>query len=106
MTAETKKRALEKLHALNKNKIGYPDTWRDYSSVRVARNEYLENVRRASRFEVDDNYNDLGKPVDRTRWRMTPPTVKRLLTRRSSQKLCSRLAFSSRHSSTPLWTTP
>jgi len=75
MTAETKKRALEKLHALNKNKIGYPDTWRDYSTVRVARNEYLENVRRASRFEVNDNYHDLGKPVDRTRWRMTPPTV-------------------------------
>ena len=75
MTPQTKTRALEKLHALNKNKIGYPDTWRDYSAVEVERDEYLGNVRRARRFEVDDNYDELGKPVDRTRWRMTPPTV-------------------------------
>ena len=75
MTPETKKRALEKLHALNKNKIGYPDKWRDHSSVDVERDQYLGNVRRANRFEVGDNYDELGKPVDRSRWRMTPPTV-------------------------------
>ena len=75
MTSETKKRALEKLHALNKSKIGYPDKWRDYSPVEVERDEYLGNVQRARRFEVEHNFDELGKPVDRTRWRMTPPTV-------------------------------
>ena len=75
MTPGTKKRALEKLHALNKSKIGYPDTWRDYSPVEVERDEYLGNVRRARRFEVEHDFDELGKPVDRTRWRMTPPTV-------------------------------
>ena len=75
MTPETKKRDLEKLHALNKSKIGYPDKWRDYSPVEVERDEYLGNVQRARRFEVEHNFDELGKPVDRTRWRMTPPTV-------------------------------
>ncbi len=75
MTADTRKKALEKLHALNKNKIGYPDKWRDYSSVDVARGEYARNTRRASRFEVEEDFKELGKPVDRTRWGMTPPTV-------------------------------
>ena len=75
MTPDTKKKALEKLHALNKNKIGYPDKWRDYSTVEVARGDYAATARRASRFEVEEDYKELGKPVDRTRWGMTPPTV-------------------------------
>ena len=75
MTPETKGRAIEKLKKLGKGKIGYPDKWRDYSSVSVARSDYLPNSRRAARFEVKRNYDKLGKPVDRTEWGMTPPTV-------------------------------
>jgi len=75
MTEDTKVRALEKLRLLNKNKIGYPDTWRDYSKVVVSRKEFLGNNRRADRVEVERDYDELGKPVDRARWGMTPPTV-------------------------------
>ncbi len=75
MTADTKAKALEKLWLLNKNKIGYPDTWRDYSKVTVSRTDYLGNSRRADRDDVRRDYEELGKPVDRTRWGMTPPTV-------------------------------
>ena len=75
MTPETKKKALEKLHGLGKNKIGYPDKWRDYSTVEVSRSEYAATSRRANRFEVEEDYKELGKPVDRTRWSMSPPTV-------------------------------
>jgi putative endopeptidase len=75
MTADTKAKALEKLRLLNKDKIGYPDTWRDYSKVTVSRTDYLGNSRRADRDDVRRDYEELGKPVDRTRWGMTPPTV-------------------------------
>jgi predicted metalloendopeptidase len=75
MTPETKTRALEKLRKLGKSKIGYPDAWRDYSSVAVARDDYAGNLRRASIFEVKRNFAKLGKPVDKTEWSMTPPTV-------------------------------
>jgi len=75
MTPETKAKAIEKLKLLGKQKIGYPDKWRDYSSVTVARNEFLENNSRADIFEVKRNYDKLGKPVDKTEWGMTPPTV-------------------------------
>ena len=75
MTQETKVKALEKLRLLNKNKIGYPDAWRDYSKVTVSRTDYLGNSRRADRDDVRRDYEELGKPVDRTRWGMTPPTV-------------------------------
>ena len=75
MTQETKVKALEKLRLLNKNKIGYPDAWRDYSKVTVSRTDYLGNNRRADREDVRRDYDELGKPVDRTRWSMTPPTV-------------------------------
>jgi len=74
MDAETKGRALEKLHAIV-NKIGYPDKWRDYSSIRVARDDFAGNVDRASRFEFDRQIAKIGKPVDRGEWGMTPPTV-------------------------------
>ncbi len=75
MTPATKTRALEKLRLLGKQKIGYPDKWRDYSPVTVSRTDYLGNVLRVNRFEVRRNFNKLGKPVDRTEWSMTPPTV-------------------------------
>jgi predicted metalloendopeptidase len=75
MTPETKARALDKLRKLGKSKIGYPDTWRDYSSVAVARDDYAGNLRRAAVFEVKRNFAKLGKPVDKAEWSMTPPTV-------------------------------
>ena len=75
MTPDTRAKALEKLKALGKQKIGYPDKWRDYSSVKVSRADFIGNVERADRFEVKRNYDKLGKPVDKTEWGMTPPTV-------------------------------
>jgi putative endopeptidase len=74
MSAPTKEKALEKLHSVV-NKIGYPDKWRDYSSVVVTRDDHLGNVLRATAFEVRRELNKIGKPVDRTEWTMTPPTV-------------------------------
>jgi putative endopeptidase len=70
----TKKKALEKLHALV-NKIGYPDKWRDYSSIKIARDDYFGNVERATVFESRRQLAKIGKPVDRTEWDITPPTV-------------------------------
>jgi len=75
MTPETKTKALDKLHKLGKSKIGYPDVWRDYSSVVITRDDYAGNTFRADHFEVARNYAKLGKPVDKTEWGMTPPTV-------------------------------
>jgi putative endopeptidase len=75
MTPETKTKAIEKLKKLGKGKIGYPEKWRDYSSVSIARDDFLGNSRRADRFEVKRNYDKLGKPVDKTEWSMSPPTV-------------------------------
>jgi putative endopeptidase len=74
MTPATKEKALEKLHAIT-NKIGYPDHWRDYSSVRIVRNDALGNDERATEFEFNRQLAKIGKPVDRTEWAMTPPTV-------------------------------
>ncbi len=74
MTPATKQRALEKLHAVT-NKIGYPDKWRDYSSVKIVRGDALGNFGRASEFEFKRQLAKIGKPVDRTEWEMTPPTV-------------------------------
>ena len=70
----TKQRALEKLHAIV-NKIGYPDKWRDYSSIKIARDDFFGNVERATLFESRRELAKIGKPVDRTEWEMTPPTV-------------------------------
>jgi putative endopeptidase len=70
----TKKRALEKLHAVA-NKIGYPDRWRDYSSIKILRDDYFGNVERATTFEFRRQLAKIGKPVDRNEWQMTPPTV-------------------------------
>jgi endothelin-converting enzyme/putative endopeptidase len=74
MGEATKKRALEKLHAIV-NKIGYPDKWRDYSSIKISSDDYFGNEERATLFESRRQLNKIGKPVDRTEWGMTPPTV-------------------------------
>lgn len=74
MTPATKQQALVKLHAVA-NKIGYPDHWRDYSSVKIVRGDALGNDERATEFEVHRELNKIGKPVDRSEWHMTPPTV-------------------------------
>jgi putative endopeptidase len=74
MSPETKKQALVKLHAI-RNKVGYPDKWRDYSAVTVARNDFLGNVIRATEFESHRQINKIGQPVDWGEWGMTAPTV-------------------------------
>ena len=74
MGPETKKAALAKLDAFTP-KIGYPDKWRDYSAYEVDRGPYAENVLRGDVFEFHRLLNKIGKPVDRTEWGMTPPTV-------------------------------
>jgi putative endopeptidase len=74
MSPATKQQALNKLHAI-RNKIGYPDKWRDYSSVEIVRNDFYGNAERAEEFENHRDFNKVGKPTDRTEWEMTPPTV-------------------------------
>jgi predicted metalloendopeptidase len=74
MGPETKKQALGKLEAFNV-KIGYPDKWRDYSKLTIDRGSYLANVRRSQEFEEIRDLAKIGKPVDRSEWGMTPPTV-------------------------------
>ena len=73
MTPETRQRALEKLAAVTV-KVGYPDKWKDYSSVHVDRDHFFDDYISASRFQVADNLSTIGKPVDRKRWGLTPPT--------------------------------
>jgi putative endopeptidase len=74
MGAETRKRALEKLDAMV-DKIGYPDKWRDYSTLTVARDDALGNMLRANAFETKRDLAKIGKRIDRSEWGMTPPTV-------------------------------
>jgi putative endopeptidase len=74
MGAETKSQALAKLDKMN-IKIGYPDKWRDYSSLEIKADEYLGNILRSSRFEFAYDMDKAGKPVDRSEWGMTPQTV-------------------------------
>jgi len=74
MSPETKKEALQKLHAI-RNKIGYPDQWRDYSALTVKPDDYFGNVQRGAQFEQSRQWSKLGKPVDLNEWGMTPPTV-------------------------------
>ncbi|HXY13542.1 MAG TPA: M13 family metallopeptidase [Terriglobales bacterium] len=74
MQPATKEQAETKLRAIEDN-IGYPNRWRDYSSVRITRDSYLNNVHEATRFEFRRQLNKIGKPVDRSEWEMTPPTI-------------------------------
>jgi endothelin-converting enzyme/putative endopeptidase len=74
MTEATKKEALVKLQAIT-NKIGYPDKWRDYSSVVIKRDDHMGNGFRCDEFEFQRQVDKIGKPVDRLEWAMTPPTV-------------------------------
>jgi putative endopeptidase len=74
MSDETKKQAKVKLDAI-RNKIGYPDRYRDYSSVVIKSDDLLGNVARATEFESKREIAKIGKPLDRTEWGMTPPTV-------------------------------
>ncbi|HTB64876.1 MAG TPA: M13 family metallopeptidase [Steroidobacteraceae bacterium] len=73
MSAATKAKAHEKLAKVTK-KVGYPDKWKDYSALLVARNSYAENVRNAQIWLFNDALSKFGKPVDRTEWDITPQT--------------------------------
>ncbi|MGO4381500.1 M13 family metallopeptidase [Pseudoduganella sp. RAF19] len=74
MSDETKRKAQEKLAAVA-NKIGYPDKWRDYSSYSVSRTDFAGNLTRGVAFETKRQLAKIGKPLDRSEWGMTPPTV-------------------------------
>jgi putative endopeptidase len=74
MSPETKQQALAKLAGI-RNKIGYPDKWRDYSSVQILPNDFAGNVTRAAEFELHREINKIGQPVDHGEWQISPPTV-------------------------------
>lgn len=74
MSPETKKQAQVKLHA-TLNKIGYPDQWKDYSSVQIGRDSYFTNRQHTAAFEFERSVAKIGKPADRNEWTMTPPTI-------------------------------
>jgi putative endopeptidase len=74
MSAETKQKAKAKLHMVA-DKIGYPDHWRDYSTLKVVRGDAIGNAWRAADFENKRELAKIGKPVDRGEWGMSPPTV-------------------------------
>jgi endothelin-converting enzyme/putative endopeptidase len=73
MSDETKERAMAKIATFNP-KIGYPDKWKDYSKVDIRRDAFFEDYLAVRRFVVEDDLQTIGKPVDRGRWGMTPPT--------------------------------
>lgn len=74
MSDVTKQNAIEKLEKITV-KIGYPDKWKDYSSLDIDRNTYFENVKRTRHFDFLKNLKKIGKPVDKSEWGMTPQTV-------------------------------
>jgi len=74
MSPETKQQALTKLAGI-RNKIGYPDKWRDYSSVKIDRNDFAGNVERTHQFESRRDINKIGKPVDHGEWDISATTV-------------------------------
>jgi len=74
MSDETRQKAMLKFERFVQ-KIGHPDKFRDYSSIDIARDDYVGNIKRADLFEVNRQIARIGKPVDRTEWGMTPPTV-------------------------------
>ena len=74
MSEETKLKAIEKLEAFDK-KIGYPDKWKDYSSLEITADNQVQNIMNASKFNFEYMVNKLGKPIDRDEWFMNPQTV-------------------------------
>ena len=74
MSAETKAKAMEKLKSITK-KIAFPDKWKDYEGVTIVKNDYLGNVHRSDTWNYNDRISRFGKPVDKTIWGMTPPTI-------------------------------
>ncbi|HZX57899.1 MAG TPA: M13 family metallopeptidase, partial [Mucilaginibacter sp.] len=74
MSDETKAKALKKLNAFTV-KIGYPDKWQNYDGLVIERNDYYGNLKSISKWRYNFNISQLGKPVDKKRWGMTPPTV-------------------------------
>ncbi len=74
MSQETRTKAIAKLEAFNR-KIGFPDKWRSYEALQISRGPYYNNAVSAMEFDVKRNLGKIGKPVDRTEWGMTPPTV-------------------------------
>ena len=74
MSAETKRAAEIKLKAVT-DRIGYPDKWLDYSSIKIGRDDALGNLQRTTAFERRRTLEKIGRPVDRNEWSMTPPTV-------------------------------
>ena len=74
MSDATKMQAMEKLNAFT-TKIAYPDQWKDYSAIDIKKDDFLGNARRASQWAYNDMINRWGKPVDKGRWGMTPPTI-------------------------------
>lgn len=74
MSTETKAKAMEKLSTFHV-KIGYPDKWKDYSTLEIKNDSYWANICRAAQWETADNLSRVGKPVDKDEWLMTPQTV-------------------------------
>ncbi len=74
MSDATKQKALDKLHAFTP-KIGYPSKWKTYEGLDITPSTFFQNLRNASRWSYQDMVSQLGKPVDKTRFAMTPPTV-------------------------------
>ena len=74
MSEETRAQALKKMDAFNQ-KIGYPETWRDYAEMAIAPGPFVENVLRVRAAETKRDYARIGKPIDRSQWGMTAPTV-------------------------------
>lgn len=74
MSDSTRQKALLKLHAIVK-KVGYPDNWKDYSSLNISPDDVIGNIRVSSNFEYKRSIAKIGKPVDRTEWQMTTPTI-------------------------------
>lgn len=74
MTPETRKAALKKL-ALMKERVGYPDKWWDYSTLKIDRGPYVLNVKRANEFLIKRDLNKIGKPIDPSEWAMPPQTI-------------------------------
>jgi len=75
MSDATRQKALTKLHKIRTAKLGFPESWRDYSSVAIGRDDYLGNTVHSAQFESAREWAKIGKPLDRTEWDMTPPTV-------------------------------